>query len=107
MFSADIVDLMQHATSGAYLRDAVLSLGAMHAVKLGSPDGISVDQSYRFALNHYSKAVVGLRNALNESAKLPSLRDSILWSTHLLGLFEVGLKGPTRYLADADDDSSS
>lgn len=98
MFSADIVELMQYSTSGAYLRDAVLSLGAMHAVKLGSPDGISMGHSYRFALNHYSKAVVGLRNALNQSAEFPSLRDSILWSTHLLGLFEVSLQALTTWL---------
>ncbi|KAF4462351.1 hypothetical protein FALBO_10839 [Fusarium albosuccineum] len=88
-FSADVLDLMQHPASGPYLRDAVLSLGAMQATKLGSPEGITPNQSYKLAVHHYSQSVVGLRCALNQFSKQPGLRHSILWTTHLLGLFEL------------------
>ncbi|KAF4989619.1 hypothetical protein FDECE_14655 [Fusarium decemcellulare] len=80
---------MQHSASGPYLRDAVLSLGAMQATKLGSPEGITPNQSYNLAVHHYSQSVVGLRCALNQFSKQPDLRHSILWTTHLLGLFEL------------------
>ncbi|KAM5350181.1 hypothetical protein ACJ41O_006686 [Fusarium nematophilum] len=89
VFSADIIDLTQDSTSGTYLRDAVLSLGAMQAVKVGSPEGMNPSQSYAFALNHYSKSVAGLRGALGQFEASPGSLESILWTTHLLGLFEL------------------
>ncbi|RSM11679.1 hypothetical protein CEP52_002890 [Fusarium oligoseptatum] len=52
-------------------------------------EGIDSNESYRFAVNHYSKSVAGLRTALDQFANLPNLRHSILWTTHLLGLFEL------------------
>lgn len=92
IFPTDIVELIQRSSSGEYLRDAVLSLGAMQATKSRPAEGIDSTESYRFAINHYSKSVAGLRSALNQFASLPNLRHSILWTTHLLGLFEVSLK---------------
>lgn len=92
IFPTDIVELIQRSSSGEYLRDAVLSLGAMQATKTRSAEGIESQESYRFAVNHYSKSVAGLRTALNQFASLPNLRHSILWTTHLLGLFEVSLR---------------
>ncbi|UPK94835.1 hypothetical protein LCI18_005770 [Fusarium solani-melongenae] len=89
IFPTDIVELIQRSSSGEYLRDAVLSLGAMQATKTRSAEGIDSTESYRFAVNHYSKSVAGLRTALNQFASLPNLRHSILWTTHLLGLFEL------------------
>lgn len=88
----DIVELIQRSSSGEYLRDAVLSLGAMQATKTRSAEGIDSNESYRFAVNLYSKSVAGLRTALDQFASLPTLRHSILWTTHLLGLFEVNPK---------------
>ncbi|KAF4975554.1 hypothetical protein FZEAL_7669 [Fusarium zealandicum] len=89
MFFSDVGELMQHSASGAYLRDAVLSLGAMQGTKLGSLEGVSLAESCKFAFYHYSKSVMGLRRALDQFAKHRNLRHSILWTTHLLGLFEL------------------
>ncbi|KAM6520181.1 hypothetical protein FALCPG4_013734 [Fusarium falciforme] len=89
IFPTDIVELIQRSSSGEYLRDAVLSLGAMQATKSRLAEGIDSTASYRFAVSHYSKSVAGLRTALNQFASLPNLRHSILWTTHLLGLFEL------------------
>ncbi|KAI8715964.1 Zn(2)-C6 fungal-type domain-containing protein [Fusarium sp. LHS14.1] len=89
MYPTDIVELIQRSSSGEYLRDAVLSVGAMQATKSRSAESIDSQESYRFAVSHYSKSVAGLRSALNQFASLPNLRHSILWTTHLLGLFEL------------------
>ncbi|RSM07307.1 hypothetical protein CDV31_008672 [Fusarium ambrosium] len=89
IFPTDIVELIQRSSSGEYLRDAVLSLGAIQATKTRLAEGIDSNESYRFAVNHYSKSVAGLRTALDQFANLPNLRHSILWTTHLLGLFEL------------------
>jgi hypothetical protein len=72
-----------------FLHDAVLSLGAMQAVKLHSFEGVTPSESYRLAVYHYSRAVLGLRHALNKFDQLPGARHRILWTTHYLGLFEV------------------
>ena len=101
IFPTDIVELTQRSSSGEYLRDAVLSLGAMQATKSRLAEGIGSTESYRFAVNHYSKSVAGLRTALNQFASLPNLRHSILWTTHLLGLFEVNQKD-TLFLTHTD-----
>lgn len=80
---------MNSQNSGAFLYDAVLSLGAMHAVNLGSPEGPALSHSRTLAIRHYSNSVSGLRRALDRFDQLPDLRHGILWTTHLLGLFEV------------------
>jgi hypothetical protein len=73
----------------------------MQATKTRSAEGIDSQESYRFAVNHYSKSVAGLRTALNQFASLPNLRHGILWTTHLLGLFEVNPKD-SLFLTHAD-----
>ncbi|KPM44919.1 hypothetical protein AK830_g1635 [Neonectria ditissima] len=87
--SVDIQELMQRSTSGGYLKNAVLSLGAMEAVKLRSADGPSQHQNYQFALNSYMNSVGGLRDALEHHTQRPHLRLNVLWTTLLLGLFEL------------------
>ncbi|KAH7165323.1 hypothetical protein EDB81DRAFT_942388 [Dactylonectria macrodidyma] len=87
--SVDIKELMQRSTCGGYLKDAVLSLGAMEAVKLRSHDGPPHQETYRFALNSYMRSVAGLRDALEYHSHEPQLRHNVLWTTLLLGLFEL------------------
>ncbi|KAH6983432.1 hypothetical protein BKA56DRAFT_482874 [Ilyonectria sp. MPI-CAGE-AT-0026] len=88
-FSVDVKELMQRSTCGGYLKDAVLALGAMEAVKLQSADGPSQAETYRFALSSYMNSVAGLRDALERHSHEPQLRLNVLWSTLLLGLFEL------------------
>ncbi|KAH7473061.1 hypothetical protein FOMA001_g12655 [Fusarium oxysporum f. sp. matthiolae] len=80
---------MKDQASGTFLHDAVLSLGAMQAVKLNASEGIDPSKTYNLAVHHYSKSVLGLRNALEKFDQEPSARHRILWTTHLLGLFEL------------------
>lgn len=87
--SNDVISLMKDQASGTFLHDAVLSLGAMQAVKLNASEGIDPSKTYNLAVHHYSKSVLGLRNALEKFDQEPSARHRILWTTHLLGLFEV------------------
>lgn len=85
----DVVSLMKDLAPDSFLHNAVLSLGAMQAVKLNSSEGISHDKAYRLAVYYYSRSVIGLKQALREFDETPSSRYCILWATHLLGLFEV------------------
>lgn len=85
----DVVGLMKDQGSETFLHDAVLSLGAMQAVKLHSFEGVTPSESYRLAVYHYSRSVLGLRHALDKFDQLPGVRHQILWTTHFLGLFEV------------------
>lgn len=85
----DVIGLMKDQESGTFLHDAVLSLGAMQAVKLNASEGVDPSKTYNLAVHHYSKSVLGLRNALGKFDQEPSARHRILWTTHLLGLFEV------------------
>ncbi|KAF4964492.1 hypothetical protein FSARC_7594 [Fusarium sarcochroum] len=89
VFFKDVVDLMKDQKLGSFLHDAVLSLGAMQAVKLGAPAGFDLSQSYNLAMCYYSKSVLGLRHALDRIDQLPNARHGMLWTTHLLGLFEL------------------
>lgn len=83
----DVKELMKLTDSESYLRDAVLSLGAMQALKLCEA---SKSKNIRqFALESYSKAIVGLRLALAVTINDAESRARILWATLLLGLFEV------------------
>ncbi|KAF5662152.1 hypothetical protein FHETE_8042 [Fusarium heterosporum] len=85
----DVIRLMKDSDMGTFLHDAVLSLGAMQAVKLNSSEGVAPSKAYGLAVHHYSKSVLGLRNALGNFEQVPSTRHRILWTTHFLGLFEL------------------
>ncbi|KAF5554064.1 hypothetical protein FNAPI_6536, partial [Fusarium napiforme] len=85
----DVVGFMKDQESGTFLHDAVLSLGAMQAVKLNASEGVDPSKTYSLAVHYYSKSVLGLRNALEKFDQEPSARHRILWTTHLLGLFEL------------------
>jgi hypothetical protein len=83
----DVTGLMRLADSESYLRDAMLSLGAMQALKLC--EASKSKRIHQFALESYSRAIAGLRHALVNIIKDPESRARILWTTLLLGLFEV------------------
>ncbi|RGP71699.1 hypothetical protein FLONG3_7003 [Fusarium longipes] len=87
--SIDVVQLMKDQVSGDFLHHAVLSIGAMQAVKLNSSEGISSIKAYNLAVGHYSKSVQGLRQALDQYNQLTSSLHCVLWTTYLLGLFEL------------------
>ncbi|KAF5672858.1 hypothetical protein FCIRC_8292 [Fusarium circinatum] len=61
----------------------------MQAVKLNASEGVDPGKTYSLAVHYYSKSVLGLRNALEKFDQEPSARHRILWTTHLLGLFEL------------------
>lgn len=64
-----------------------MCLGAMQALKL-SEASLS-KRIHRFALESYAKSVSGLRQALVNIANDGESTARILWTTLLLGLFEV------------------
>ncbi|KAF4500974.1 hypothetical protein FAGAP_2815 [Fusarium agapanthi] len=61
----------------------------MQAVKSNASEGVDRTKTYNLAVYHYSKSVLGLRSALEKFDQEPSARHRILWTTHLLGLFEL------------------
>ncbi|KAK0376355.1 hypothetical protein CLIM01_06289 [Colletotrichum limetticola] len=67
-----------------HLLDAMLALGAMQARILGAS---GCHNSLRFALEHYLQSITSLRGAVLDSTL--ARKDSILWSTFFLGLFEL------------------
>ena len=81
----DVADL---AKREGHLRYALLCLGAMQALKLSEP---SMGRWFhQFALKSYAKSISGLRRALVDMPVHDvEARASILWTTLLLGLFEV------------------
>jgi hypothetical protein len=81
--------LMKLADSETYLRDAVLSLGAMQALRLGHDTTTKSRAIHHFALRSYTRAVAGLRRALDDGINDVRSRATVLWTTLLLGLFEV------------------
>lgn len=83
----DVMDLMKRGDPEDYLRDAMLCLGAMQALKLS--EASTAKRIHRFALESYAKSISGLRHALNDGVDHGQSRASILWTTLLLGLFEV------------------
>ena len=83
----DVTDLMKGGDPEGYLRDAMLCLGAMQALKLS--EASMSKRIHRFALTLYAKSVSGLRHALVNMVDDVQSRASILWTTLLLGLFEV------------------
>jgi hypothetical protein len=72
----------------------MLSLGAMQASKLCSGSE-SKTAHYRSALRLYTGAIAELRRALSQFDRLQDTqsRAGILWTTLLLGLFEVSGHG--------------
>ncbi|KAH6631947.1 hypothetical protein F5144DRAFT_592808 [Chaetomium tenue] len=86
----DALYLMKHGDPETFLRDAMLSLGALQASKLCGAQK-SKRTHYQSALESYTRAIAGLRHALSQSDRNndPHLRPGILWATLLLGLFEL------------------
>lgn len=85
----DVVSLMKNKVPFGFVHHAVLSVGAMQAFKLNASEGIDSSKAYSLAVGHYSKAVTGLRQTLDQFDQQPSSLHCVLWTTHLLGLFEV------------------
>lgn len=82
--------------SHAYLMDAMLSIGAIQAVKLNACDAPPRNECLTTALEHYSKSIIGLRDAINSPHKRDDDRqNTVLWTTLLLGLFEVRTYSPS------------
>lgn len=76
--------------SGTHLMNAMLSLGALQAVKLNQSSGASQRINISTALQYYALSISGLRDALAATAHLQAeSRHTVLWTTLLLGLFEV------------------
>ncbi|KAL6876916.1 fungal-specific transcription factor domain-containing protein [Trichoderma novae-zelandiae] len=76
--------------SCSYLTDAMLSLGAIQAVKLNAPDAPPRSECLATALEYYSKSIMGLRDSINNTRRGDdSLHDTVLWATLFLGLFEL------------------
>ncbi len=90
----DVTDLMKGGDPEGYLRDAMLCLGAMQALKLS--EASMSKQAHRFALTSYAKSISGLRHALVDMVDDGPSRASILWATLLLGLFEVSAPNLVR-----------
>jgi hypothetical protein len=85
----EVTDLMKRGDPEGYLRDAMLCLGAMQALKLCEASMSKKIQ--QFALESYTKSISGLRHALVDMIDDVQSRARILWTTLLLGLFEVSV----------------
>ncbi|CCF47799.1 hypothetical protein CH063_04285 [Colletotrichum higginsianum] len=89
-FLSDVQSLVKGSAGGRqivpcqYLLNAMLALGAMQAVPHSAPGS---QTSLRFAMESYLQSLADLRLAV--SAFSSTQRDSILWTTFLLGLFEL------------------
>jgi hypothetical protein len=86
ILSFDIKQMVQSSSSGIFLRQSVLALGALTATKLNPHHRLA---NYRLALTFYNEAVIGLRNAIEYQTQSPEPQLAVLWTTMLLGLFEV------------------
>ncbi|KAH6889493.1 hypothetical protein B0T10DRAFT_538474 [Thelonectria olida] len=89
VFAIDTKDMARSVDAAGFLKDAILSLGAMAAVRLKSTDGPTRPENYRFALTSYTHSVAGLRTALENNAEKSQLRLNVMWTTLILGLFEL------------------
>ncbi|KAL7927065.1 fungal-specific transcription factor domain-containing protein [Trichoderma austrokoningii] len=86
----DEVKQLSGLHSYPYLMDAMVSIGAIQAVKLNAPDAPPRNECLTTALEHYSKSIVGLRDSINNARKRDdSQQNTVLWTTLLLGLFEL------------------
>ncbi|KAH6856469.1 hypothetical protein B0I37DRAFT_76615 [Chaetomium sp. MPI-CAGE-AT-0009] len=86
----DARQLMRRGDPETFLREAMLSLGALQASKMCGVQK-SKRTHYQSALEFYTRAIAGLRNAISQSGinSEPHSRAGILWATLLLGLFEL------------------
>ncbi|KAL7944915.1 fungal-specific transcription factor domain-containing protein [Trichoderma barbatum] len=86
----DEVKQLSGLHSSSYLMDAMLSLGAIQAVKLDASDVPPRKECLATALEYYSKSITGLRDTINCAKKGDDrLHDTVLWTTLFLGLFEL------------------
>lgn len=67
----------------------MLSLGAMEALKLRALETLPDSEIKSFAYSSYSTSIAGLRSALVAEVTESEIRQTVLWTTHILGLFEV------------------
>ncbi|KZL65451.1 C6 finger domain-containing protein [Colletotrichum tofieldiae] len=67
-----------------YLLNAMLALGAMQTKTIGV---LEIQKNLRFAMESYLRSLAELREAVSNFSS--SQRDSILWTTLFLGLFEL------------------
>lgn len=67
----------------------MLSLGAMEALKLRALEPLPESEMRSFAYSSYSSSITGLRSALAAEVTESQVRQTVLWTTHILGLFEV------------------
>lgn len=88
--STDVQALVRSSpsASGGYLMDAMLCLGAMEAIKLQNADLVLRRQYMQMGMGSYSRSISGLRSALSNEA-VKHQKDTVLWATLFLGLFEV------------------
>ncbi|KAL7939266.1 fungal-specific transcription factor domain-containing protein [Trichoderma chlorosporum] len=85
----DEVKQLSGLHSSSYLMDAMLSLGAIQAVKLNARDVPPRNECLATALEYYSKSIIGLRDSINSPMKGDGLHNTVLWTTLFLGLFEL------------------
>lgn len=67
----------------------MLSLGAMEALKLRTLETLPDSEIRSFAYTSYSSSISGLRSALVAEVTDSQIQQTVLWTTHILGLFEV------------------
>lgn len=84
----DIEQLVHQSGSGDYLANAILCLGAMAAINQQAKKPTSIENCHQFAMESYSNSISGLRHALNTQS-VNQNTTTVLWTTLLLGLFEV------------------
>ncbi|KAH8678432.1 hypothetical protein BX600DRAFT_493694 [Xylariales sp. PMI_506] len=72
-----------------HLIDAMLSLGALQRCKTGSSDAGIIKASKNFALKSYVQSLSSLSKSLRVHVMHSHSRDVVLWTTLLLGLFEL------------------
>ncbi|KAK2042088.1 hypothetical protein LZ31DRAFT_526848 [Colletotrichum somersetense] len=88
-FLSDVQDAVKSPSSmqlhpRSYLLNAMLALGAMHATLVGE---LERQTGLRFATESYMKSVAELREVVSNFSS--SQRNTILWTTLFLGLFEL------------------
>ncbi|KAL7796775.1 fungal-specific transcription factor domain-containing protein [Trichoderma ceciliae] len=86
----DDVKQLSGLHSSSYLMDAMLSIGAIQAVKLKASSVPPRSECLATALEYYSKSIIGLRDSINSPRKGDDgLQNTVLWTTLFLGLFEL------------------
>lgn len=101
----DDINILEDVHSQPHLLDAMLAVGALQAGKR-KPVGDPGKLRYAYdGIMHYTKAIEGLRMNLEAMPQSPNShrRISVLWTTLLLGLFEVGAGAWARLSANQTD----